>query len=70
MAEKFDTNEAIKREIKDMLFVACIDKNVNDISKLSRAYKDVCQALKIQAIPTILFDGNGLTYSSAVPTEE
>lgn len=70
MEEKFDTNERIKNRIKNMLLDACIDKNVNDISKLSRAYKDVCQALKIQAVPTILFDGNGLTYSSAVPTEE
>lgn len=70
MVEKFDTNEKIKGKIKDMLFDACVDKNVNDIAKLSRAYKDVCQAIKIQAIPTILFDGNGLTYSNAVPTED
>ena len=70
MVEKFDTNERIKNIIKNMLLDACIDKNVNNISKLSRAYKDVCQAIKIQAIPTILFDGNGLTYSNAVPTED
>lgn len=70
MEEKFDTNEAIKRKIKDMLFDACIDKNVNDIAKLSRAYNDFCQALRSQAMPTILFDGNGITYSSAVPTAD
>lgn len=70
MAERFDTNEKIKGKIKDMLFDACIDKNVGDIAKLSRAYNDVCQAIKAQTMPTILFDGNGLTYSSAVPTTD
>lgn len=70
MAEKFDTNEAIKREIKDMLFVACIDKNVDDIAKLSRAYNDVCQALRTQMIPTVEFTRNGFTYRDVVPTED
>lgn len=70
MEEKFDTNEAIKREIKDMLFVACIDKNVNDIAKLSRTYNDVCQALRSQVMPIVQLDKNGITYSSAVPTED
>lgn len=70
MAERFDSNEAIKKEIKDMLFDACIDKNIDDIAKLSRAYNDFCQALRSQAMPTILFDGNGLTYRSTVPTAD
>ena len=68
--EKFDTNERIKREIKDMLFFACIDKNVDDIAKLSRAYNDVCQALRSQVMPIVQLDKNGITYSSAVPTED
>lgn len=70
MEEKFDTNEAIKRKIKDMLFDACIDKNVNDIAKLSRAYKDVCQALTSQAMPTVKLSENGITYGYAVPTAD
>lgn len=70
MEEKFDTNEKIKGKIKDMLFDACIDKNVNDIAKLSRAYNDVCQALRSQVMPIVQFDKNGITYSSAVPTTD
>ena len=70
MAERFDRNEAIKREIKDMLFDACIDKNVDDIVKLSRAYNDVCQALRSQVMPIVQLDKNGITYSSTVPTED
>lgn len=71
MMEKYDTNEKIKTKIKDMLFDACIDKNVNDIAKLSRAYNDVCQALKSQAMPTVERNASGgITYGYAVPTED
>ena len=71
MVEKFDTNEKIKMKIKDMLFDACIDKNVDDIAKLSRAYNDVCQALKSQAMPTVeLNERGGITYGYAVPTAD
>lgn len=70
MVERFDTNEEIKKKIKDMLFDACVDKNVNDISKLSRAYNDVCQALKSQAMPTVELNENEITYGYAVPTAD
>ena len=70
MAERFDRNEEIKREIKDMLFDACIDKNVDDIAKLSRAYNDVCQALRSQIMPIVQLDKNGITYSAAVPIKD
>ena len=70
MVERFDENEEIKRNIKDMLFDACIDKNVNNIAKLSRAYNDVCQALKSQAMPTVELNENGITYGYAVPTAD
>lgn len=71
MAERFDSNEAIKKKIEDMLFDACIDKNVNDIAKLSRAYNDFCQALKSQAMPTVELNASGgITYGYAVPTED
>lgn len=70
MESKFDINEKIKGEIKDMLFTACLDKNVNDIAKLSRAYNDVCQALRSQVMPIVQLDKNGITYSSSVPTTD
>lgn len=68
MVERFDPNKEIKRKIEDMLFDACLDKNVNDIEKLSRAYNDFCQALKSQAMPTVELNESGITYGYAMPT--
>lgn len=68
MVERFDPNKEIKRKIEDMLFDACLDKNVNDIAKLSRAYNDFCQAQRSQAMSTVELCEKGISYGYAEPT--
>ena len=60
--------EKAKEDIIDLLRIACYDKKINNIVKLSEAYNNLCQAQKSRLTPTAEFSEKGISYGYAEPT--
>lgn len=60
--------EKAKEDIIDLLRIACYDKKINNIVKLSEAYNNLCQAQKSCLTPTVELSDQGITYGYAMPT--
>ena len=60
--------EKAKEDIIDLLRIACYDKKIDNIVKLSEAYNNLCQAQKSQMVPNVEFTKNGIRWDYDMPT--
>lgn len=60
--------EKAKEDIIDLLRVACYDKKINNIVKLSEAYNNLCQAQKSKMAPTVEYTKDGIISTYSMPT--
>ena len=62
--------EKAKEDIIDLLRIACYDKKINNIVKLSEAYNNLCQAQKSKMAPTVEFTKDGVRRDYDMPTAD
>lgn len=60
--------EKAKEDIIDLLRIACYDKKINNIVKLSEAYNNLCQAQKSKMVPNVEFTKDGIKSTYSMPT--
>ncbi|MBQ2347873.1 MAG: hypothetical protein II388_05810 [Clostridia bacterium] len=60
--------EKTKEDIIDLLRIACYDKKINNIVKLSEAYNNLCQAQKSKMTPAVEFTKDGIRWDYDMPT--